>query len=158
MARAKIQLTMKKRYILGIILMTMALTACDKNKMASKEHIEQWKQEIMDTEAAFARMVKEGGMNKAFVAFAANNAVLMRGNQLIKGREGIAKYMEHQTSKKLAWKPEYIDVSNSGDLGYTYGYYTFVYPDSTGTDVEVKGVFHTVWKRGHDGSWKFVWD
>mgnify|MGYP003886081989 CR=1 FL=1 len=158
MVGPKIQLTMKKRYILGIILMTMALTACDKSKMASTERIERLIQEIEDAEAAFAQMVKEQGMNKAFVSFAADGAVLMRGNQLIMGKGEIQKFMENQTSRGLSWKPEYIDVSSSGDLAYTYGYYTFTYPDSTGAEVEAKGVFHTVWKRQQDGSWKFVWD
>ncbi|TJY37066.1 YybH family protein [Pontimicrobium aquaticum] len=135
---------------------TLLLVSCTSS--TSEKAIEQWKQEIIDTEAAFAKMAKEQGMNKAFVAYAADNAVLMRGNQLIKGKEAITKFMEPQVSKGLAWKPDYVEVSASGDFGYTYGYYTFTYQDSIGNDVESKGVFHSVWKRQDDGSWKFVWD
>ena len=58
----------------------------------------------------------------------------------------------------LVWKPDYVDVSESGDLAYTYGKYTFTSRDSTGRKVVSKGIFHTVWKRQEDGSWKFVWD
>lgn len=135
---------------------TLLLVSCTSS--TSEKTIEQWKQEIIDTEAAFAKMAKEQGMNKAFVAYAADNAVLMRGNQLIEGKEAITKFMEPQGSKGLAWKPDYVEVSASGDLGYTYGYYTFTYKDSTGNNVESKGVFHSVWKRQDDGAWKFVWD
>ena len=46
----------------------------------------------------------------------------------------------------------------SRDLGYTYGHYTFSYIDSGGNKIENKGVFHTVWKRQSDGTWRFVWD
>lgn len=139
-------------YFLGVLL----LFSC--SKKPDQYTVEQWKQEIIDTEAAFAKMAKEQGMNKAFVAYAADEAVLMRGNQLIKGKEAITKFMEPQVSKGLAWKPDFVEVSASGDLGYTYGYYIFTYQDSIGNDVESKGVFHSVWKRQDDGTWKFVWD
>jgi len=139
-------------YFFGFLLLFSCSNIPDKNI------IEQWEQEIVDTEAAFAKMAKEEGMNKAFIAYAADDAVLMRGNQLIKGKEAIAKFMEPQNSKGLAWTPDHVEVSKSGDLGYTYGYYTFTYQDSTGNNVESKGVFHSVWKRQDDGSWKFVWD
>lgn len=144
-----------KQRVFYLLFSTILLSCSTKGVGKS---MEQWKQEIVDTEAAFAQMVKEQGMNKAFVAYAADEAVLMRGNRLIIGKDEIQKFMENQTSKSLSWKPEHIDVSASGDLGYTYGYYTFVFQDSTGTNMEAKGVFHSVWKRQEDGSWKFVWD
>lgn len=139
-------------------MMLLSIGHSCKSTNSEEVKIDKWKQEIVDAEAAFAKMANEYGMNKAFAAYAANDAVLMRGNQIISGREAIVEFMQNQDSKELAWKPEYIDVSNSGDLGYSYGYYTFAYPDSSGTSVEVKGVFHTVWKRQQDGNWKFVWD
>lgn len=146
------------KIICTLFLLTL-LSACTKQeKEPSNEMMETWKKEITDAEAAFAQMAKEEGMNTAFLAFAAEDAVLMRGNQLIEKKTGIAEYMKDQNSKGLAWSPEFVDVSKSGDLGYTYGYYTFSYEDQEGNPAEAKGVFHTVWKRQEDGSWKFVWD
>ena len=58
----------------------------------------------------------------------------------------------------LEWSPDFIDVSPDGSLGYTYGRFTY---SRTGEDGESKsstGIFHTVWKRQPDGSWKYVWD
>jgi ketosteroid isomerase-like protein len=49
-------------------------------------------------------------------------------------------------------------VSACGDLGYTWGSYTFTATDSLGATHRSEGIFHTVWKRQPDGSWKFVWD
>lgn len=140
------------------VLVMVLLMACGQNKEPLPQVLEIWKQQIADAEAAFAKMAKEEGMNKAFVAYAAEDAVLMRNNQLIEGKQAIADFMQNQTSKGLAWKPEFIEVSKSGDLGYTFGYYTFSYEDAEGNPAEAKGVFHTVWKRQEDGSWKFVWD
>ena len=67
-------------------------------------------------------------------------------------------FTETADSKYLKWKPDFVDVAASGDLGYTYGHYTYSYIDSTGKAAEDKGIFHTVWKRQPDGNWRFVWD
>ena len=120
--------------------------------------IETWKHEIMDTELRFSNMAQKEGMNTAFLAFVADDGVLLRNDKLIKGKDSIKSYMKNSNSKGLAWKPDFVDVSSSGDLGYTYGEYTYTYQDSLGNDVASKGIFHTVWKRQQDGSWKFVWD
>lgn len=122
--------------------------------------IEKWKQEILETESNFADMAKEKGINKAFLTYAAEDAVLLRGNKLIIGKDTIRAYMENQASghMTLTWRPDFVDVSKSGDLGYTYGYFTLTYKDQEGDTVENKGVFHTVWKRQTDGTWRFVWD
>jgi len=123
-----------------------------------KKSIEKWKQEILETEQSFAKMAREEGMKKAFLTYAAEDAVLMRNNSLVVGKKNIELLYEKQTSKGLAWTPDFVDVAASGDLGYTYGHYTFKSADSSGTISEDRGVFHTVWKRQSDGSWKFVWD
>lgn len=120
--------------------------------------MEKWKQEIRETEQNFSKMAGEEGIYKAFTTFAAEDAVLMRNDILIEGLENIDKHYKNQRSKGLKWSPDFVDVAASGELGYTYGRYTFSAIDSTGKVVENKGIFHTVWKRQADGTWKFVWD
>ena len=123
-----------------------------------KNAVEKWKQEILITEQSFAKMVKEEGIRQAFITYAAEDAVLMRNNELVIGKTNISLHYEDQTSKGLVWTPDFIDVALSGDLGYTYGHYTFSYTAPDGNAVESQGVFHTVWKRQPDGKWLFVWD
>jgi len=127
-----------------------------------KDSAEKWKSEILETEENFAKMAGEEGIPKAFMTFAAEDAVLMRNNKLVIGKKNLSVLFENQASKpkdeKLSWKPDFVDVSASGDLAYTYGKYTYSFTDSTGTTIESEGVFHTVWKRQVDGSWRFVWD
>lgn len=124
------------------------------------ESIEKWKQEITKTELNFAKMAKEKGVQDAFLHFAANDAVLLRSNQLVTGKKEIDEHFNQQTLKDytLEWSPDFVDVSASGDLGYTYGHYTFTYKDENGEYQQSTGIFHTVWKRQTDNSWKFVWD
>jgi ketosteroid isomerase-like protein len=124
--------------------------------------MEIWKQEILKVEADFAAMAARDGIASAFLYFAAEDAVLMRNDQLFIGRAELEELFASGTSQprdaKLRWKPDFVDVSASGDLAYTYGSYTYSYIDSTGAAVEQSGIFHTVWKRQADGSWRFVWD
>ena len=122
--------------------------------------MEQWKQEIVQAENDFSAMAGEDGIPAAFLAYAAEEAVLKRGNSLVIGREAIKERFarQAQSNAKLEWSPDYVDVSESGDLGYTYGNYTLTSTDSLGIEVESTGIFHTVWKRQANGEWRFVWD
>ena len=116
--------------------------------------------EIIKTEAAFERMVAEKGMKVAFLEFADNNAVLNRNNEIIKWKKAISQYFDNQnfTNVRMEWIPDFIEISSAGDMAFTYGKYTFSAQDSTGKIIESKGIFHTVWKRQIDGSWKYVYD
>jgi len=150
---------MKTKMIL-LIPVFLLLISC--NAESEEDAVEKWKKEIVEVEQNFTLMAAEEGISKAFMAYAAEDAVLMRNNKLVIGKGNFQDLFESQASKprdeKLSWKPDFVDVSASGDLGYTYGQFTYSFTDSSGTTIESKGVFHTVWKRQADGSWRFVWD
>lgn len=131
------------------------LTSCNTN---SKDLSEQWKQEIRESEANFAALLNEKGLHDAFVAYAAEDATIMRNNKVISGKKAIDEHYKNVDTKTLTWSPDFVDVSKSGDLGYTYGTFQFTYKDSIGEEHVDTGIFHTVWKRQKDGSWKYVWD
>jgi ketosteroid isomerase-like protein len=118
------------------------------------------KQEVIAAEHAFAKMAADSGIVEAFRAFAAPDAVMRRGKSLVLGRDSVAAYISasYNDGETLEWAPDFVDVAASGDLAYTYGKYSFSYPDSTGMMQKQEGYFHTVWKRQPDGNWKFVWD
>ena len=149
-----------KKLLQSILPVFLLFYSC--NIDTEKVSIEKWKHEILETEQNFAKMAKDQGIRDAFLAYAAEDAVLMRNNTLVIGEKAISEYFENNASNdkdvSLTWKPDFVDVAASGDLGYTYGNYTFSYIDSTGNRIENKGVFHTVWKRQSDGTWRFVWD
>ncbi len=140
------------------LLVSVLLVSCVST--TNREQKEKWKKEIMQTEEDFCTMVAEDGIGKAFIYYAADSAVLMRSNRLIKGKDAIRATYENLKSEqiKLDWKPDFVEVSASGDFAYTYGKYVFEEVDSIGNVSTQKGIFHTVWMRQADGSWKFVWD
>ena len=141
---------------LSSLLLLLFLSSCE--NQPSSGHIEAWQQEIIDVEKAFAEMVKRDGLHDAFVAFAADEAVLMRRQQLVKGKAAIDAFYQGNDVKTLSWAPEFVEVAASGDLAYTYGPFIFTSVDSLGNKTESNGIFHTVWKRQKDGNWKYVWD
>ncbi|HBE41633.1 MAG TPA: hypothetical protein DDW27_10605 [Bacteroidales bacterium] len=116
------------------------------------------RQSIISTELEFVEMAGERGIAEAFYYFAADSAVILRGGKLIRGKEAIRDYYlkNLKPGTRLLWAPNHADVS--GDLGYTWGKYTHMVPDSTGRITESYGIFHTVWKKQPDGNWRFVWD
>ena len=120
----------------------------------------QAREEIRRAEEAFCAMAERDGVKAAFLAFAAEDAVLNRQGRIVAGREAIAKYFDEQPTHdvKLRWQPEFVDASPDGKLGYTFGPFTYTALDAAGKKLESSGVFHTVWRRQPDGSWKFVYD
>ena len=145
-----------KNGIQFIIILVITFYSC--HMSTDKASIEKWENEIIEVEQSFAKMLKEEGMEKAFLAYAAEDAVLMRNNSLLTGKEAIRNFINGKTTKKLSWEPDFVEVAASGDLAYTYGKYVFSYLNEEGIEKKDRGIFHTIWKRQKDGSWKFVWD
>jgi ketosteroid isomerase-like protein len=137
-------------------LLFLSFLSCETKN--NNDLIEKWKKEILESEENFAKVVQEEGIHNAFVAYAADDAVLMRNNTVIKGKKAIDEHYKGVDTKSLTWTADFIEVSSSGDLGYTYGTYHYTFNDSLGNEQVDTGIFHTVWKRQSDGSWKFVWD
>jgi ketosteroid isomerase-like protein len=126
----------------------------------SSTYTEKDKQSVVDAEKAFAQMAKDSGIARAFYLFADSNAVIKRENDtLIHGPAAIqAYYANTPAGTTVSWSPDFVDISTDGSMGYTYGKYLWRIPRKDSGFTEYKGVFHTVWKKQADGSWKYVWD
>ncbi len=142
--------------VVSLTLLIVFLTSCQ--QPVNKEKV---KKEIFQTEKAFEKMSSEEGIQNAFYFFAADSAVIKRQNDtLIIGKENIKDYYSNPAFKmaKVTWTPDFIDVSESGDMAYSYGKYLWVIWNAESDTAEFEGVFQTVWKRQEDGKWKYVWD
>lgn len=128
--------------------------------MKSTKTAEELQEEIRLVELEFTQMAAEKGIAEAFYFYADENAVLFRNQLLIEGKEAIKTYL-HKTDYNnvtLVWTPTKIEVAESGDLAYTYGDFVYSKKNEDGSVDSQKGIFHNVWKRQLDGSWKYVWD
>ena len=141
-----------------LLLFTCVLLSTSCKPTVNKENI---KEEIYQTEKEFEKMALEKDIAEAFYFYADENAVIKREKDtLIIGNEGIKKYYEAKnfTNTTVNWTPDFIDVSDCGTLGYTYGKYSWKFKNSDGTESEYTGIFHTVWKKQPDNTWRYVWD
>jgi len=147
-----------KKNLSFILMSSIIMLSCDNSNKAVK--IEKWKAEIVDVEKAFNDMAQKEGLVKAFEFYAAEDGVIRRGKKVVAGKEAIKQWYidDVRPNETLTWTPTFVDVSQSGDLAYTYGDFTFTYPDSLGNEKKNNGIFHTVWKRQSNGEWKYVWD
>lgn len=142
--------------ILIFFVFMVLVTSCSKH--INKEAI---KKEIYQTEKAFEKMTHEKGIAEAFYFYADPEAVIKRENDtLIKGKENIKVYFnsKNYNNTTIDWTPDYIDVSDCGTLGYTYGKYIWKTENKDGVITEHTGIFHTVWKKQKDNTWRYVWD
>jgi len=142
---------------ISLVICIIGLAACHDTSTAD---LEKTRQEVMAAEKAFNDMAATNGVKAAFLHFADSSAVLNRRGQIVKGKQAISDYFDTWNYSKvsLTWSPDFVDVSKSGDLAYTFGNYAFEATDSSGQSVSDTGVFHTVWRKQADGQWKYVYD
>lgn len=147
----------KKTKALFIVSSLFLLYACNGNKTNRDINL----QEIEKTEKDFKTSIARLGVAEAFFLYADSNAVILRANDsLIKGKSAIRDYysMPQFKGASVNWTPDFTEVSASGDMAYSYGKYVWLLKDTTGKENEYKGLYHTIWKKQSDGSWKYVWD
>lgn len=119
------------------------------------------KEEIIAVEKAFEKKCKDSGIAAGFHDFADETAVIKMGeDSLIKGKEAIKNHFSAPRFQKatVTWNADVVEISKDGTLASTYGKYVWIATDSLGNKKDFKGIFHTVWKKQEDGSWKYIWD
>ena len=126
-------------------------------KKTETDDVAQFKAEVLKTEVDFKNLAQTKGIKEAFYTFAADDATIkMDNDSLIQGKENIKKHFDNPKFENatVTWKADFVSVSNDGTLAYTYGKYIWTAKDASGNKKDFKGVFHTVWKKQDDGSWK----
>jgi uncharacterized protein (TIGR02246 family) len=116
--------------------------------------------EVRAAESAMMAAAAEKG-SAGYLSFYAEDAVeLPAGAPMLLGKASIAKTMSFldDKSNRLTWKPVRVDVSESGDLAYSFGNYEFTSVGKDGKSAVEHGKYTTVWKKQKDGRWKVVLD
>ncbi len=144
--------------ILIILTCFMALAAC-----VSRINPEEEKLRILETDRQFSKFSVENSSSEAFYQFMDEAGIVLpqKGHPII-GKEAFGKQISSRTEtgskSTLKWEPDSVEISQSGDLGYTFGRYESTVVDEQGVKTKTYGHYITIWKKQSDGSWKFVFD
>jgi ketosteroid isomerase-like protein len=103
-------------------------------------------------ERAFAHRAQVVGTRAAFLAFLADDAVIFRPRPT-PGPAHIAKAIED--GSLLEWAPTYVEVSASGDFGFSTGPYAWT-PRGSGQP-QGRGHFLSIWAQ-RQGKWQVILD
>lgn len=137
---------MKTVFFISLIL--IFIFGCNLKKSDVKE--------LFDADKKFSDMAAEKGYPAAFIEFAHPDAVILRPNSMpVKGRKAIsAMYEKADTAGvRFTWEPLAGDIAASGEMGFTYGTYTFRKDSLT-----ERGTYASVWKKDENGNWKYILD
>ena len=124
---------------------------------APKSTAEANKQALIRAEADFEKARAEKGLEGWLSFFADDTVDLSQGLPIANGKEEMRKRLSPHWDKSvvLKWQPVRVDVSQSGDLGYTAGNWQIPVLDRRSTKrVLITGKYLTIWKKQRDGSWK----
>src|SRR6267143_2694473 len=81
---------------------------------------------LVKMEADFQKATAEKGWDGYVTFFAEDGVELQNGESAVKGKEAIRKSLGEWTpDMNLTWTPTNAEMAASGDIGYTYGEYTF---------------------------------
>jgi ketosteroid isomerase-like protein len=115
---------------------------------------------LKQMEADFMKAAADRGA-AGYLSYYADDAVeVPEGAPIIQGKVNIAKGMGFLDDKNnhLTWAPVGAGISDSGDLGYTYGTFEFRSAGKDGKPILEHGKYTSIWKKQKDGSWKVVLD
>ena len=133
------------------LLAAVLLTACAARPPAPPEVL---KQQVADTERAFARTMAQRDFG-AFVSFLADETVWFGpGDQPLRGKQAVAdawKAFYEKPEAPFSWEPTVVEVLDSGTLALTSG----PVHDPAGRQV---ATFTSIWRQQAPGVWKIVFD
>jgi ketosteroid isomerase-like protein len=109
--------------------------------------------QLTETELAFAKTMADRDL-AAFAAFIADEAVFLMGGKPLRGKTAVVENWKRfyaEPKAPFSWKPDHVQVLDSGGLGY-----------STGPVFDAEGKqfarFYSTWRREAGGAWRIVFD
>ena len=98
--------------------------------------------------------------HEAFASFIDPDARFI-GGKVTRGREAVAEAWRVFFTGDLPtirWRPQFIEVLESGDLALSRGPYRVLDRNEQGEITESWGTFNSIWRRNADGEWLVVFD
>jgi ketosteroid isomerase-like protein len=118
--------------------------------------VEAEQAQLRAKESEFSKLSAARDAQTAFNSFVAPDVRVFRDEKLpfIGKTAGLTALPA--TTSVWTWEPTFVDVSRSGDLGYSYGTYRIASKDAPAKNLE-SGNYYRIWKK-QGGKWVVVAD
>ena len=121
---------------------------------AAEAELPPAQRELFEAERAFVQLAAEQGFRDSFHAYFADDGIAFNPHPF-RVRVALAGQPSTPPPMGADWAPVYGDIAATGDLGWNTGPLVFAGRDGK---PDRHGMFFSVWKRQHDGSFKVVLD
>ncbi len=140
------------KILFSVILSGMLFSCSQKKPVINTGAL---KMELLDADRSFSKMSELQGMRKAYMEYIDSNGVLLRPNNFpVTGGDAVDLISQSNDSAYImTWEPKSASIAASGELGYTYGIYSYKLKK---IDSVLFGTYVTIWKKQPDGKWKFI--
>jgi ketosteroid isomerase-like protein len=157
---------MKRKSVLilpGICLLAILLVQCNHFDKAASGGNDRTTDEAAIRKADSAWSVATGSKQiNEFMNYVAEDGIIQAPNALTaKGKDAVQKLMSGFfgiPGFTVKWQATKVEVSSSGDIGYSLGAYELSVNDAQGKPITDHGKYTTIWKKQSDGSWKVAVD
>ena len=145
------------KFLLSIVVTVLFFISCKEKKADTTNGIADAEKKLIETDKAFSRLSEERGMKAAYIDYIDSNGVLLKPNLVPVSGANAIDYLiqQNDTAFSLTRQPQSAVVAASGDLGYTYGIFSYRLKSSDST---LYGTYVSIWKKQRDGTWKVVLD
>ena len=143
---------MKLKTFTTVVLITTLFISC-----TPKQSIDT--KSLTDADRYYSALSAEKGRNAAFLAFFDSAGVMLGPHHMpIEGHSAISKrLLSHpDTTYTLTWEPTFAKIAQSGEIGYTYGFYKLT--ERKTKKLLEEGTYTTFWQKNAKGEWKAVLD
>lgn len=140
-----------------VVVVAVLLLGCGQQE---RVNVEEQLEQLLQTDRDFAAASSQYGPAEAFRMYLHENATMFSaGSHPTQGRESIYQRMRSTDGNyELSWTPRAGEVSNSGDMGWTWGEYTVTGFDPEGEQEISYGKYVNVWRKSATGDWKVIVD
>jgi ketosteroid isomerase-like protein len=150
-----------KTKLIFLVLLIVSLSCGTNNKPVSDAQKEKIKETALrtltETDRSWCQSVSD---LEGFISFLDDEVVWYFCNiPAMKGKDAVHSFCKKLVENKtfnFTWTPERIEVSNSGDMGYTYGTYKVITSGSSTQQQEIIHNYATIWRKNNAGTWKVI--
>lgn len=136
-----------------VLLAGVALAVAGCAAVAPRPDNAELRRQVAAAESAFAKTMADRD-HAAFMSFLSEEAVFLNGGKPLRGKAAVAAHWKQfyaGPSAPFSWKPELVEVTDSGTLAQSIG--PVYAPDGS-----LIARFYSTWRLEAPGVWRVVFD